>query len=173
LPFVPHAVLRDARLMAALRAALDDLDDPLESLELDQAVLGVADALLALDASARGRPDGLDCTAAIEQARDLLEAAFSGGVTSDMLEEATGLDRFTLARQFRRRLGTSPYRYLTMRRLDHAKARMRAGDSLAEAAAASGFADQSHMTRQFRRAYGLAPGRWRAISDAVRSERAQ
>ena len=101
--------------------------------------------------------------AAIEQARDLLEAAFSGGVTSDMLEEATGLERFTLARQFRRRLGTSPYRYLTMRRLDHAKARMRAGDSLAGAAAASGFADQSHMTRQFRRAYGLAPGRWRAI----------
>jgi len=36
--------------------------------------------------------------------------------------------------------------------------------SLAHAAAASGFADQSHMTRQFRATYGLAPGAWRALT---------
>jgi AraC-like DNA-binding protein len=40
---------------------------------------------------------------------------------------------------------------------------MRAGDSLAEAAFASGFADQSHMTRQFHRTYGITPGRWREL----------
>lgn len=84
-------------------------------------------------------------------------------VTSEELEGVTGLDRYTLARHFRARLGTSPYRYLTMRRLDHARSCMAAGESLADAASASGFADQSHMTRQFRRAYGLPPGRWRAM----------
>jgi AraC-like DNA-binding protein len=47
-----------------------------------------------------------------------------------------------------------------LRRLDRARALIRAGVSLAEVAAASGFADQSHLTRQFRRAYGLSPGRW-------------
>jgi AraC-like DNA-binding protein len=47
-----------------------------------------------------------------------------------------------------------------MRRLDRARRRLIAGASLAEAAVASGFADQSHMTRQFKRAYGVSPGRW-------------
>lgn len=163
LPFVRHAVLRDPRLVAALRLALDDLSRPLESLELDQAVLGVAEALLALDASAQGRKDTASCAVAVERARAFLDAHVTRVVASEELEAATGLDRYTLARQFRRRLGTSPYRYLTMRRLDQARAHMRAGESLAEAAIASGFADQSHMTRQFHRAYGLTPGRWRAI----------
>jgi AraC-like DNA-binding protein len=36
------------------------------------------------------------------------------------------------------------------------------GSSLADAALAAGFADQSHMSRQFKRAYGLTPARWAA-----------
>jgi AraC-like DNA-binding protein len=50
-----------------------------------------------------------------------------------------------------------------MRRLSRARVLIRKGWSLAEAAAACGFADQSHMTRHFKNAYGLSPGRWTAI----------
>ena len=63
-------------------------------------------------------------------------------------------------------VGTRPYRYLIMRRLDRARALMRSSFSIADAAYESGFADQSHMTRQFKRTYGLSPGRWRAIQRA-------
>ncbi len=166
LPFLSRAVFRDHRLMKAIRATLDDLNRPLESLELDHVVLGIAEALLTLDRSAGRRSGMSSCATAVERARQYLDAHITRVVTSEELEAATGLDRYALARQFRMRLGTSPYRYLTMRRLDQARFRMRAGASLADAAAASGFADQSHMTRQFRRAYGLPPGRWRAISVA-------
>jgi AraC-like DNA-binding protein len=82
----------------------------------------------------------------------------------------TGVDRYTLARQFRAQLGTSPYRYLTMRRLERAADRIAQGSTLAEAAAASGFADQSHMTRQFGRTYGMPPGRWRRLRAGDRSQ---
>jgi AraC-like DNA-binding protein len=58
--------------------------------------------------------------------------------------------------------GTSPYRYLVLRRLDRARAGMIAGQSLAEAALAGGFADQSHFSRMFKRAFGLTPNLWRA-----------
>ena len=163
LPFVRTAVLSDARLIAALRPALDDLDRPLEALEADQAVLGVAEALLALDPGAAGRPDRSTCAVAVERARRFLDAHFDRAVASEELEAITGLDRYALARHFRARLGTSPYRYLTMRRLDRTRAAIRAGHSLADAALVAGFADQSHMTRQFKRAYGLSPGRWRAM----------
>ena len=42
------------------------------------------------------------------------------------------------------------------------------GASLAEAAATSGFADQSHMTRQFKKAYGLSPGRWQRATSLLK-----
>ena len=51
-----------------------------------------------------------------------------------------------------------------MRRLDRARALIRHGAPLADAALACGFADQSHMTRQFKRAYGLSPGRFIALA---------
>ena len=51
-----------------------------------------------------------------------------------------------------------------MRRLRTARTAIEEGVPLARAAADAGFADQSHMTRQFVRAYGLTPGRWAAIA---------
>jgi AraC-like DNA-binding protein len=53
-----------------------------------------------------------------------------------------------------------------MRRLGVARRAIAAGTPLAEAAAAAGFADQSHMTRQFGRAYGMTPGRFSALTRA-------
>src|SRR6185312_4049130 len=141
LPFVRQAVSDDPRLLGALRPALGDLGRPWEALEADQVILGIADALLALDPTARGHPDKAACAIAVERARQLLDAQCARAVASEELEAATGLDRYTLARHFRKRLGTSPYRYLTLRRLDQARALMRAGHGLADTAAASGFAD--------------------------------
>jgi AraC-like DNA-binding protein len=164
LPFVPAAVSSDVRLGRALRSALEDLDRPLEPLEADQTILNIAEAMLALDPTAARRSSATVCSVAVERARQYLGEHAGRAVTSEELEALTGLDRYSLARQFRVRLGTSPYRYLSMRRLDRAKSLMRDNYSLAEAAVESGFVDQSHMTRQFKRAYGLSPGRWRALS---------
>jgi AraC-like DNA-binding protein len=163
LPFVRSVVSADPGLIAALRLALGDLERGPEELEADHVIVAIADALLALDPAAARRPPSPACAAAVDRARQFLDASFDRQVRSEELEMVAGLDRYTLARHFRSRLGTSPYRYLVLRRLDAARALLRAGETLADAAAASGFADQSHMTRQFKRAYGLPPGRWRAI----------
>ncbi len=70
------------------------------------------------------------------------------------------MDRFRLIRHFRARFGTTPYRYLMMRRLQKARALMMIGQPLAGIAAETGFADQSHFNRHFRQTYGVSPGRW-------------
>lgn len=163
LPFLRQAISSDRRLLMALHAALADLDRPFEPLERDKVVTGIADALLALDTSQKSPRSVAATAASVERARAFLDENFIRTVTSEELEAITGLDRYTLARQFRRRLGTSPYRYLTMRRLDRVKTAIAGGHALAEAAFMSGFADQSHMTRQFKQAFGLTPGHWQAI----------
>lgn len=163
LPFVRDAVSADPRLAAAIGPALADLDDPLDELQRDRIVQTLADALDAVDPASRPSPSPRH-RQAVERARDRLDAGIETGVTSAELEAAAGLSRYEVARHFRTCLGTSPHRYLVLRRLDRARALIRGGTGLADAAAASGFADQSHMTRQFRRAYGLPPGRWAALA---------
>ena len=163
LPFVPRAVLDDDRLIAALRPLLGDLSRPLEPLEIEQGLLNIAEALLGLDPSlVPPRRRTIDLRA-VERARTFLDAHHGRVVSADEIERVSGLDRYNLARQFRNRLGTSPFRYLIMRRLDRARTAMLSGTPLADVAALSGFADQSHMTRFFKRAFGLPPGRWLAL----------
>jgi AraC-like DNA-binding protein len=158
-PLLREAVTRDRRLVRALRAALADLSRPLEPLERIALVTALADALAAL-AGAPARAEPLDLPA-LERARALLDEREADSVA---LERATGLDRYTLARQFRRCWGTSPHRYRVLRRLDRARSAMAAGESLAAVAAFAGFADQAHLTRQFKQAFGLTPGRWRSLT---------
>lgn len=164
LPFVRVPVSDDRRLLAVIGSALADLDLPLEDLQHDGIVAGLARALAEADRSVPRRPPSAPDRRAVRRAREHLDAGFTRAVRSSELEAVTGLGRYALARQFRSCFGTSPYRYLVMRRLDRARALIAAGSPLCEAALAAGFADQSHLTRHFRRAYGLAPGRWAALA---------
>jgi AraC-like DNA-binding protein len=75
-------------------------------------------------------------------------------------DRVSGLDRWTIARQFRAAFGTSPTRFRTMRQLDQARLLINGGMPLRDAALEAGFADQSHMSRMFKRTYGLTPARW-------------
>ncbi len=131
----------------AICAALDAFDAPIEDLRFDDLIARLADALAAHDPAPQRIPAKAE--RAVRIAREYLDEACDLP-SSATLERLTGLSRFELARQFRKCLGTSPHRYATMRRLDRARRLIAAGASLAEAAAACGFADQSHMTRQFR-----------------------
>ncbi len=161
LPFVRDAVTHDSTLHRAICAALDAFDAPIEDLRFDDIIARLARALAAFDRTSRR----IDAKAerAVRIARECLDGAFALP-SSETLEGLTGLSRFELARQFRNCLGTSPHRYAAMRRLDRARGLIAANTSLSDAAAACGFADQSHMTRQFKQAYGVSPGGWRALT---------
>jgi len=157
LPFIAGGLSADPRLYAASDALLRSLDsqDPLEE---DDAIYDLAHALAAAAGVRRGR-QAVDYRAA-ERARMYLLDRLEHPVALSDLEQASGRDRWSLSRDFRVLYGTSPYRYLTMRRLERVRRLAAAGQPLAQAAAWAGFTDQSHMSRHFRRAYGHAPGRW-------------
>jgi AraC-like DNA-binding protein len=169
LPFVSEPVSTNVRLSRAIDAAFRV---PLESLAVDGLIMDLAHGLMA------GERGGATVIArrvdvrAIERARQFLDAEKTRVVHSRELESITGLTRYDLSRQFRIMFGTSPYRYLLMRRLEFARERIHRERPLVEVACDAGFADQAHFTRAFRSAFGLTPARYRALRATRRASAA-
>ena len=158
LPFIKTGLSNDPRLFAATGALLRSLDCPLDPLEEQDALFDLAQAMSTVSGAA-GKRSGFDYVAA-QRAREYIHGALDRTVTLDELAQHSGRDRWSLSRDFRLLFGTSPYRYLTMRRLDMVRALLIQGQTLVSAALIAGFTDQSHMTRQFSKTYGLSPARW-------------
>jgi transcriptional regulator GlxA family with amidase domain len=82
----------------------------------------------------------------------------------DALASMAGLSTHHFARAFHQSVGMPPHSYLLSRRLERAERMLRETRlPLAEIAGATGFSDQSHLARHFRRRTGMAPSlaRWR------------
>ena len=97
-------------------------------------------------------------TPPIARAKKLLEERFADDVRLEHLEAEIGLSRFYLVRRFRAEVGMPPHAFQLAMRLDRARVLIAEGMALADVASRCGFTDQSHLTRHFRRATGVAPG---------------
>ncbi|WP_297351381.1 AraC family transcriptional regulator [Paraburkholderia sp.] len=158
LPFIEGGLSGDPRLFAATEGLLQTIDRALDPLEQEDAIYDLAMALDA--ASGATQTTRIADYRAAEQARQYLHESLARAVTLDELAAASGKDKWSLSRDFRALFGTSPHRYLTMRRLDLVRQLASQGRPLADASAAAGFADQSHMTRHFTKTWGVPPSRW-------------
>ena len=164
LPFVREPVSANATLAAAVADAFQGFPAALEPLAIDALIESVTRGLVAADPSIRLQRRVSHDRRALERTRQFLDSARARIVSSGEIEAVSGQGRFALARQFRQAYGTSPYRYLLMRRLDWARQEIRAGRALAEIALDAGFADQPHLTRMFKAAYGLSPAQFRTAA---------
>jgi AraC family transcriptional regulator len=107
------------------------------------------------------------CLAAWQSRRviDYIEEHLGAKLTVKDIASAIELSKSHFTRAFKSTVGTSPMVYIAARRVERAKRMMIASaESLTEIALDCGFADQSHLNRQFRRAVGVTPGQWRRSS---------
>lgn len=96
----------------------------------------------------------------IARARARIDDDPSSPLTLADLAADTGMSRFQLLRGFAHETGLPPHAYRMQRRVILARQLIARGATLADAAAASGFADQSHMTRAFARLLGITPANY-------------
>jgi AraC-like DNA-binding protein len=97
--------------------------------------------------------------------RDFIEANLTSPIDLTVLAELASVTRFQVIRDFKRQTGLTPGAYIRQRRQFAAARFIADGLSLAEASAAAGFADQSHLTRVFRSIQGVTPKVFKAAHD--------
>ncbi|MGF6700203.1 AraC-like DNA-binding protein [Paraburkholderia sp. MM5496-R1] len=161
LPWFAPGVIRDSDLATRLAHAHRLLETGDDALAAETAMLDALSTLLVR--YARTRPAAArvatdDTRVALMQERltgDLVEP-----VTLAEVAKAAGLSPFHAARLFTQSTGLPPHAWRNQVRLQRALAPLRAGVPVTDVAAASGFTDQSHFTRHFRRMFGVPPGQW-------------
>lgn len=97
---------------------------------------------------------------AVRQVHEYLNAHYSENISLNELATMVNLKPLRLLRAFRKQVGLPPHAYLNHVRVRQAKKRILEGHSLIDAALATGFSDQSHLNRHFKKLVGVTPGQY-------------
>jgi AraC-like DNA-binding protein len=165
----------DPELANRLRATHTVLEGDADRLQKECSLLETLGELIIRHASTHAAAASGCVTrsrAALRRVRDVLEAEFARTVTIRELADEAGLSTFYLIRVFRAQFGLPPYKYLEQVRIQQARLLIRHGFPLTHVVHATGFSDQSHLTRYFKRIVGVTPGTYaRAGCDLRGAER--
>ncbi len=141
-----------------------------QRLEQTGTALGLESALLEILAEIAERHVGLSAsehsaskeTNKVRRVKEYIEAHYSKNITLDMLAEVSGFGIYHLLRTFRSVVGLTPHAYLIQIRIEAAKKLLLSGATAAATALSTGFVDQSHFHRHFKRIIGVTPGHYHA-----------
>ena len=93
----------------------------------------------------------------VSRAKEYLEAYPSKNITLEELAAAVNLSPYYFCRVFHKEIGLSPHGYQLLVRAQFAKSLLAQGIPISQAAIKAGFFDQSHLTRHFKRIFGVSP----------------
>jgi AraC-like DNA-binding protein len=153
-------IVRDRRIAAELRRVDRALDGGRDMAAAESAIVAAIDLLVSRRASEGERaPARRDPPAFVALARTVIDDCYADGKRTSLqsLSGVAGVSPFHLVREVTRAVGLSPHRYLIQTRVRRAGELLARGVPVSDVALTVGFADQSHLTTQFRRYVGITP----------------
>jgi AraC-like DNA-binding protein len=94
----------------------------------------------------------------VKQVREFLMERFTENPSLEQLAALVNLSPYRLNRVFSQEIGVPPHAFLNQVRVWRAKAQLAKGIEIAQVAVETGFYDQAHLTRHFKRLLGYTPG---------------
>ncbi len=166
-PFFRDPIIMDRPLARDFLRLHVALEGAAPRLEQDARLLFVLARLVERHAGVRPSPPPGRERRAVRLAREYLEDNLGRGVSLEELARLANLSPFHLARVFRDEVGLPPHAYQAQARVDRARSLLLRGWPAARVARETGFADQSHLSRRFKRLVGVTPGRYAKDSKNV------
>ncbi|MFC3533549.1 helix-turn-helix domain-containing protein [Vogesella facilis] len=164
-PYFLRNIFDDADLITGylrLHRALEDGHDLFQERELLFATFGL---LYERHGSGGGRlDDPPQDQVLLQQVVEIMNDLYADNLLLDDISAMVGLTPFQLIGLFKRTLGLTPHTYLTQIRLKRACHYLSLGMPIVHVASATGFYDQSALTKQFKRCYGITPLQFQAAA---------
>ncbi|MGH3149025.1 MAG: helix-turn-helix domain-containing protein [Rubrobacter sp.] len=174
LPFFPNPTILDRDLAWNFLKLHATLEGSASRLEKDSRLLTVLARFIQRHTDTRPSPRlAGEERRAIQQVREYLEDNHACNVSLEELSRLANLSPFHLTRVFSERVGMPPHAYQNQVRVARARELLLRGWPIAQTAFETGFADQSHLTRHFKRLVGVAPGSYARNSKNVQGSNPQ
>ena len=161
LPYFPNPVIQDRRLAAQLRYLHLCLENSASQLEKESLFIWTFAKLISRYAQAPPpiKPISSEFSA-VKLTQKYLKENYQANISLEQLSNLVNLKPLRLLRVFRKALGLPPHAYLIQLRITQAKNLLAMGMSIADVAVETGFNDQSHLHRHFKRIVGVTPGQY-------------
>ncbi|MDB9526239.1 AraC family transcriptional regulator [Oscillatoria sp. CS-180] len=161
LPYFSSPVIHDSSLNRHLTNLHRTLETSVSLLEKESHFLWGLTQLIHGYASNRpySKPMGHE-NAAVQRVREYLHCHYTRNVPLQELANLVDLSPLRLLRAFRKQIGLPPHAYLNHVRVNQAKQLLASGNAISDTALATGFADQSHLHRHFKKMLGVTPGQY-------------
>jgi AraC-like DNA-binding protein len=171
-PFFPEAVVFDRDILALYLQLHVALETPASTLERESLLNTFSTRLIAEFSEQHISFDSFNRKpVSVKKACDYLMEHYAENIFLGQLAHLAGLSPFHFSRVFSEQIGMPPHAFQTQVRVARARALLLEGWSISEVAARTGFADQSHLTRHFKRLVGTTPGRYQQNSKNVQDSR--
>jgi AraC-like DNA-binding protein len=168
LPFLPTAVTSDMEIVRKYLNLHFAMEQSSSSLEREGLLTDLLSTLIIRFGENRPAPRSLGLERrAVKLACSYLIEHYAESITLTDLARIASLSPFHFSRVFSESFGMPPHAFQTQLRVSRAKALLRLGRSISEVACETGFADQSHLNRHFKRLVEPSPGRYRSGSKNV------
>lgn len=155
-------VVFDRELFRLFTATHTRLEEQPSRLSSEILLLRLVEEMARRTAHLRVCDEGRGERRAIQRVREYLAQNYAESVSLEGLSKVANLSPYYLHRIFTREVGLSPHAFQMQVRIARAKALLTEGKPLRTVAAETGFSDQSHFTREFKRIVGLTPGAYRS-----------
>lgn len=168
IPYFSQAVIQDKPLAKQLLGLHKTLENSTCKLEQDSRLLWTLSQLISRHADPHPRLISVGKESqTIKRVQNYLETHCTENISLEKLAVIANLSPFYLLRSFKKQIGLPPHSYLNQVRLNRAKLLLAQGRQISQVAHETGFADQSHLTRQFKRMLGFTPGQYQLKSNIV------
>lgn len=98
-----------------------------------------------------------DISSNIKRSIEYIHSCYLDDISLDSLADISKLSKYHFIKVFHKKTGITPHQYIVNLRLEHALALIKSNIPLSEVAFMSGFSDQSHFIRTFKKCYGITP----------------
>jgi AraC-like DNA-binding protein len=165
--YFPSSVINDIQSAKALQDLAIAIKQSALTMEVEQLWLIACQMLFARHIESTKEPKTiLLLPRQVRLAREILDSNLNENFSLSQLAEICKVSPFHLARGFASHLGLPPHAYRLQRKIEHAKALIQKGETIAQAATAAGFVDQAHLSRHFRKHLGVPPGQFRVRNNS-------
>lgn len=162
MPSFRNPVISNPLVAARLLKAHRGFESGYDSLQAQSDLLAALSALVTGYSDVKKDNPPLD--GPVDTAKEFILTHYNEQISLEDLSRLCGYSPYYFLRTFRKTLGLPPFEYLTNIRVERAKELLAKGLSISESALRTGFYDQSHLHRHFKRIAGVTPGQYRARS---------